>query len=281
MTCCQLSKRLPNNSTIFAAEATAITLALNYYQLMDPVQRNDVVFSNSMSCLQVIEGEVTENPLICIAIWKLVPALTIQHIMPCMNSTKPLDLYAPRPNGSGGMTWPPAPPVGLKVEEAMTSEEINAELVCPLRTPNSPPGPHDYDPKRHDLIEGVRKCTISRQEAQARFNEYREAQGWHDEIYTDGWKMNERVVPAAVINRHFQNGETTCHQLSKRLPDNKTIFAAEATTISLSLLSGTELFLKLASWNYYEKRYFLLSDMNGQTFYTIHHLNHPKSDGIC
>ena len=35
------------------------------------------------------------------------------------------DLYAPRPNG--GMTRPPAPPIGLKVEEAMTSAEINAE----------------------------------------------------------------------------------------------------------------------------------------------------------
>ena len=41
------------------------------------------------------------------------------------------DLYAPRPNGRGGMTRPPAPPVGVKVEEAMTSAEINAELVCP------------------------------------------------------------------------------------------------------------------------------------------------------
>ena len=25
----------------------------------------------------------------------------------------------------------------------------------------------------------------------------------------------------------------------------------------------------------------LLSDMNGQIFYTIHYLNHPRSDGIC
>ena len=65
------------------------------------------------------------------------------------------DLYVPRPNGRGGMTRPPAPPIGLKVEEAMTSVEINAELVCPLMTPNFPPGTHDYDPKRHDLIEGV------------------------------------------------------------------------------------------------------------------------------
>ena len=145
------------------------------------------------------------------------------------------DLYAPRPNGRGGMSRPLAAPIGLKVEEAMTSAEINAELVCPLRTPNFPPGTHDYDPKRHDLIEGVSKCMISGQVAQAKFNEFREAQGSHDEVYTDGSKMNERVRAAAVINRHFQNGETTCRQLSKRLPDNSTIFAAEATAISLAL----------------------------------------------
>ena len=83
----------------------------------------------------------------------------------CDQTTR--DLYAPRPNGRGGMAWPPAPPVGLKVEEAMNCAEINAELVCPLRTPNFPPGMHDYDPKRHDLNEGVSKCMISRQEAQA------------------------------------------------------------------------------------------------------------------
>ena len=93
----------------------------------------------------------------------------------------------------------------------------------------------DYDPRRHDLIEGVSNCMISRQQAQAKFSEYHEAQGSHDEAYTDGSKMNERVGAAAVINRHFQNGETTCRQLSKRLPDNSTIFAAEATAISLAL----------------------------------------------
>ena len=117
----------------------------------------------------------------------------------------------------------------------MTSSEINAEFVCPLRTPNFPPGTHYYDPKRHDLIEGVSKCMISGQEAQAKFNEFREALGSHGEVYTDGSKMNEIVGAAAVINRRFQNGETTCQQLSNRLPDNSTIFAAEATAISLAL----------------------------------------------
>ena len=63
-TCRQLSKRLPDNSTIFAAEATAITLALNYYRHMSPVHHDVVVYSDPMSCLQANEGEDTENPFI-------------------------------------------------------------------------------------------------------------------------------------------------------------------------------------------------------------------------
>ena len=64
--CRHLSKRMPDNSAIFAAEATAITLALNYYQYMGPVHHGVVVYSDSMSCLQAIEGEDTENPFICL-----------------------------------------------------------------------------------------------------------------------------------------------------------------------------------------------------------------------
>ena len=101
------------------------------------------------------------------------------------------DLYTPRPNGRVRMTRPPAPPIGLKVEEAMTSAEINAELVCPLRTPNFPPGTHDYDPKRQNLIEGVSKCMISRQEALAKFDEF----SWSPRITWWSlywWLQNER-----------------------------------------------------------------------------------------
>ena len=90
-------------------------------------------------------------------------------------------------------------------------------------------GAHEYDPKKHNLIDGGSKFMITREEAQAKFKEY------HDEVYTDGSKTNEMVGAAAVINCNFQNGETTCHQLSKRLADNSTIFAAEATAITLAL----------------------------------------------
>ena len=109
----------------------------------------------------------------------------------------------------------------------MTSAEIDIETVCPLKTPTFPPGTHEYDPKGHSLIEGVSKCMITiEEEAQAKFREYRDAQGPHDEVYTDGSKIDEWVGAAAVNNRHFQSGETTCRQLSKILPNNSTIFAA-------------------------------------------------------
>ena len=78
------------------------------------------------------------------------------------------------------MTQPPAKPIGLKVEEAMASAEIGMETVCPLKTPTFPPGTHEYEPKRHSLIEGVSKCMITREEAQAKFREHRDAQGLHD-----------------------------------------------------------------------------------------------------
>ena len=54
-------------------------------------------------------------------------------------------------------------------------------------------------------------------------------------FYTDGSRMNERVGAAAVINCHFQNGETTCRQLTKKLSDNSITCAAEATAITLAL----------------------------------------------
>ena len=125
------------------------------------------------------------------------------------------------------MTRPPAPPVGLKVEEAINSAEINAKLVCPLRTP----GTHDYDPKRHELIEGVSKCMISGQESQAKFNEYHEAQGSHDEVYTDGSNVSESWGNSS----HQPPFPEWWDNLPPRLPDNSTIFAAEATAISLVL----------------------------------------------
>ena len=208
-TCRQLSKRLPDNSTIFAAEATAISLALNYYlaivlskfdygcivygtasntnlRQLDSIHNSGLRLALGAFCTSPVSSlytEANEAPFeerrLKLSMHYYVKTRACidnpaHHALHEFDRTT-RDLYAPRPNGRGGMTRPPAPPIGLKVEEAMTSAEINAELVCPLTTPNFPPGTHDYDPKRHDLIEGVSKCMISGQEAQAKFNEFREA----------------------------------------------------------------------------------------------------------
>ena len=87
---------------------------------------------------------------------------------------------------------------------------------------------------RHDLTEGVGKCMLPRQEAQAKFNEAKHKDPMM--VLTPmAPKWMRRVRAAVVINHHFQDGETTCHRLSKRQPDNSTIFAAEVTAITLVL----------------------------------------------
>ena len=81
-TCRRLSRRIPDESTIYAADATAITLALDFYRVLGPVQHDAVVCSASMSCLQAIEGENNENPLIC-HIMNLLWALSEKSICIC------------------------------------------------------------------------------------------------------------------------------------------------------------------------------------------------------
>ena len=60
-TCRQLSKTLPDKSTIVTADATAITVALNYYRHMGPVHHDEVIYYHP----KAIEGEDTEKLFIC------------------------------------------------------------------------------------------------------------------------------------------------------------------------------------------------------------------------
>ena len=147
-------------------------------------------------------------------------------------STK--QLYKVRPNGRGGMIRPPTAPVGLRMKAAMKEADIDTSKISPLDIPDLPPGTHAFDPESDNLIEGVTKVEISSSHAKAKFQEYQDEQGNHDEVYTDGSKINEKVGAAAVIKRLFQDGKTT-QNLSKRLPDGSSIFSAEAIAIILAL----------------------------------------------
>ena len=113
--------------------------------------------------------------------------------------------------------------------------EIDTNIISPFLIPDFPPGSHVYDPRRENLIDGINKDMIDPLRAQADFWEYQESIGVHDEVYTDGSKVNERVGAAAAVRRHFRNGETTERHFLKRLPDGSSIFAAEATAIEMAL----------------------------------------------
>ena len=61
--------RLPNNSSIFSAELKAIDLALNNIE-QDACWRY-IIYTDSLSVMQALEGEKTENPLVVILLEKL------------------------------------------------------------------------------------------------------------------------------------------------------------------------------------------------------------------
>ena len=94
--CRHLSKRLPDNSTIFAAEANMtiikhwrITKCLIVVWFVYTFHHDVVVCSDTLPCLQTIAGEGTENPFICnivIRLWLMSDKGTCAFLM----DTKPL-----------------------------------------------------------------------------------------------------------------------------------------------------------------------------------------------
>ena len=61
--------RLPNNSSVFSAELKAIDLALNHIE-QDAYWRY-IIFTDSLSAMQALEGEKMDNPLIVNLLEKL------------------------------------------------------------------------------------------------------------------------------------------------------------------------------------------------------------------
>ena len=61
--------RLPNNSSIFSAELKAIDLALNHIE-QDAYWRY-IIYTDSLSVMQALEGEKTDNPLVVTLLEKL------------------------------------------------------------------------------------------------------------------------------------------------------------------------------------------------------------------
>ena len=162
-----------------------------------------------------------------------MPALKIWHIMSCTNSTKPPEISMP--TSQMGEEALPDPQNVLLVSGWGSRGICEDQCWFDLPWGNQASRREHTNTTWQNLIEGASKCMISKQEDQVKFNEYCDTRGPHYEVYADGSETDERVGVAAVINSHFQNGEITGSCLSKRLPDNSTAIAAEATAITLGL----------------------------------------------
>ena len=92
-----------------------------------------------------------------------------------------------RPNDRGGMIQPPTFSVGIWMKAAMKEADTDTSKICPLDIPGLPRGTHAFG----NLIEGLTKVEISNSHAKSKFQEYQDKQGNHDEVYTDGSKINE------------------------------------------------------------------------------------------
>ena len=88
------------------------------------------------------------------------------YIMLYMDFTQPQEICILQGRMEDPLANYPSKPVSLKVNEAILSADIDAELVCPLRTAHFLLGTHGYDTKRHNFIGGVSQCMSTREESQ-------------------------------------------------------------------------------------------------------------------
>ena len=262
-----LSKRLPDNSTIFAAEATAITLALNYYQYMGPIHHDVVVYSDWKSCLQAIEGKGTEKPFIC-------------HIM---NLFWLLSDKASRVR----FCWIPSH-CGIEGNERVDqiAKETLDHNIDPLETVHHAdlkPFVNSYiqqlvqtkwDVAVHDNDLYLLKPTLGRSK---KFQHLTRA----EKIVITRLRIGHtKATKAHILSR---GPPTTGHHCGQTLTIDYMLFMGKSWRLLHSWL------IEYSLWDFSSldlhcgipASRILLPDMNGQTFYTIPHLNNPLTEAFC
>ena len=120
--------RLPNNSSMFSTEQKAIDLALNHIQ-QDAYWRY-IIYTDSLSVMQALEGEKTDNPLVVSLLEKLSKLCRRADIVFC---------WLPSHIGIGGN------------EEADKAAKDALSLeILPFKVPSN-----DFKPLIHKFIQNV------------------------------------------------------------------------------------------------------------------------------
>jgi len=117
------------------------------------------------------------------------------------------------------------PPLGIRIQEHIVPANIKLENIKISKLLNFPPWQMVKPTVNLDLAE-YPKSTTNQLVYQQHFAELKTQFPEHIGIYTDGSKDGVSVTAAAIVN----NQSLTC-----RLPDNSSIFSAEAKAILIAL----------------------------------------------
>ena len=117
------------------------------------------------------------------------------------------------------------PPLGIRIQEHIVPADINLDNIKTSKLINFPPWQMAKPTVNLELTK-YPKSTTNQLVYQQHFAELKAQYPEHVSIYTDGSKDGVSVTAAAIVN----NKTLTC-----RLPDNSSIFSAEAKAIQIAL----------------------------------------------
>ena len=116
-------------------------------------------------------------------------------------------------------------PLGLRIQSLLDQANINIKNVQPFSLPSKEPWTQNPPNVILDLHKN-KKSEVDSHIFKTEFLEIKSTYKHHISIYTNGSKQNEKVA-FAVISPNFTD--------SIRLPDNSSIFTADAKAIDIAL----------------------------------------------
>ena len=133
-------------------------------------------------------------------------------------------------------------PLGLRLNSSMSEIDFHLDNVKENSVPQTPPWTLNTPTILFDMLSASKKSETNPEIFKSKYNEIRTTYNNHFPIYTDGSK-DDKKVGCAVVSQ--------LHQSKLRLPNNASIFSAEAKAIDLALN-----FIS----NYNERKFIIFTD---------------------
>ena len=197
-------QRIPDDSSIFTAEAKAVDLALDFISTRD-ANNTFIIFSDSLSVLKAMNHTSSKNPQIQKLLEKCHELLAYKESVLCWIPSH-IGIQGNEMVDKQVKTLLSLEPTSFKIPFSNFKPSINKYILFDLHSGKK------SESNPHILKDDFRKM-------QSRYKNYQQ-------IYTDGSKEDSKVGCAVISDNHSN---------MQRIPDDSSIFTAEAKAIDLAL----------------------------------------------